>query len=167
MPQPVASPSGVDPSRYTLFEVWGDTVDSKHLGIALIVGAVCSLGAYAIALWVLGRIVADAQMVHAYAMLGGIAGCLLGGVISALLFEPKREVIEEAADAAYRETVIADLAKQYGSLGRIEDLPPEIAFELRELGLYDAFREAQHASAHRPAPSAGFAAPATAHGERA
>jgi hypothetical protein len=159
----------VDRAHYNLFEVWGDTVDARHLSIALAVGAACSLGAYALALWVLGRIVTDRQMVHAYAMLGGIAGCLLGGVVSALLFEPKRDVIEETADASFRETAVADLVKQYGSLGRVEDLSPQIAFELRELGLYDLFRDAQKihdAHADRDAAPVAFATPAAAHGEK-
>ena len=39
--------------------------------------------------------------------------------------------------------MVADLLKEYGSLGRLEDLSAEVIAELRELELYELFREAQ------------------------
>ncbi|MNG30072.1 hypothetical protein D3C84_1156080 [compost metagenome] len=60
---------------------------------------------------------------------------------------------EHAADPAFREQVVADLLKEYGSLGRLEGLSAEVIAELRELGLYDVFREAQ-AREENPHPMA-------------
>ncbi|WP_242675343.1 hypothetical protein [Phytopseudomonas dryadis] len=143
--KPAATPPSTDASRNTdnLYEVWGDTVDARHLVLSIIVGAIVSLGAYALALWLLGGIVESAQMAKAYAMLFGILGCLGGGAISAMLFKPKRDVVEHVADPAFREQVVGDLLKEYGSLGRLEDTSPEVVAELHELGLYELFREAQ------------------------
>ncbi|GGJ91436.1 hypothetical protein [Pseudomonas matsuisoli] len=129
--------------QYDLYEVWGDTIDARHLILAIVVGAVVSLGAYTIGLWVLSHLVESAQMAKAYAMLFGILGCLGGGAISALLFKPKRNVVEHVADPAFRQQVVNDLLKEYGSLGRLEDTSPEVAAELHELELYELFREAQ------------------------
>lgn len=143
--KPVATSPLADATRNTdnLYEVWGDTVDARHLVLAIIVSAIVSLGAYALALLILGEIVESAQMAKAYAMLFGILGCLGGGAISAMLFKPKRDVVEHVADPAFREQVVNDLLKEYGSLGRLEDTSPEVVAELHELGLYELFRDAQ------------------------
>lgn len=140
-----ATPPSADAARNTdnLYEVWGDTVDARHLVLAITVSAIVSLGAYGLALLILGGLVESAQMAKAYAMLFGILGCLGGGAISAMLFKPKRDVVEHVADPAFREQVVGDLLKEYGSLGRLEDTSPEVVAELHELGLYELFREAQ------------------------
>ncbi|MCA1322854.1 hypothetical protein [Herbaspirillum sp. alder98] len=153
-------PGAVDASGsgggYNLFEVWGDTVDARHLGLSIGIGAAISLGLYALAEFSLRRLMDNAQMAHAYAMLGGIVGCLLGGIVSALLFKPKRVVQEEVADEAFRATVLADLTKQYGDLGRLEDVAPEVLAEMKELGLYDMFLQAQQQLPEQASAPAGL-----------
>lgn len=129
--------------QYNLFEVWGDTIDARHLSWSIAIGAVISVGSYTLAKWSLVQLLGDTQMVHAYAMLGGIVGCLTGGVVSALLFKPKRTVIQEMVDKQFQAEVIADLKKQYGSLGRVEEASPQVILELKELGLYEMFAQAQ------------------------
>lgn len=130
---------------YNLFEVWGDTIDARHLASAIVIGAAISLGAYVLTRWGLNLVIEDAHMVHAYSMLGGIVGCLAGGVVSAMLFKPKRTVVEEVVDEQFRQAVLADLRKQYGHIGSIDDLSPEVAEELQELGLYEMFAQASDA----------------------
>ncbi|MBG0846831.1 hypothetical protein DP090_008155 [Pseudomonas sp. MDMC216] len=141
--RPAATPSDVTRHTNNLYEVWGDTVDSRHLVLAILISAVVSLGTYALALGILADILDSAQMAKAYAMLFGILGCLGGGTISAFLFKPKRDVVEHVADPAFREQVVNDLLKEYGSLGRLEETSPEVIAELRDLGLYELFRDAQ------------------------
>ncbi|TFY85413.1 hypothetical protein DYL61_29615 [Pseudomonas nabeulensis] len=143
------------PDKQHLYEVWGDTIDGRHLALSIGIGAVVSLGAYFAAQHLLHYVVESTQMARAYAMLIGILGCLAGGAISAKLFPPKRDVQENHADQGFREQVVADLLKEYGSLGRLEDLSPEVIAELRELELYELFREAQAREdgvRDRPAP---------------
>ena len=132
-----------------LYEVWNDTVDSRHLAMAMAIGAAVSLATFFAAQQVLLGMVESAQMARAYAMLIGILGCLAGGIISALLFKPKREVVEHAADPTFRQQVLADLQAEHGTLGRLDDLPAEVVTELRELALYDLFREAEAAEARQ------------------
>uniref|UniRef100_UPI0025B98222 hypothetical protein n=1 Tax=Aquabacterium sp. TaxID=1872578 RepID=UPI0025B98222 len=92
--------------KQQLYEVWGDTVDSRHLGYSILIGAVVSLGAFFIAQHFLLSWVASAQMARAYAMLVGILGCLGAGMISASLFKPKRIVVEHQADPAQRAQLL-------------------------------------------------------------
>lgn len=154
-----------------LYEVWGDTVDSTHLIISIFIGACVSLGTFYLAQHLLLGIVESAQMARAYAMLTGILGCLAGGVISAMLFKPKREVVEDMADATFREAVLAELTAEHGTLGKLDELPAEVVAELRELALYDLFRDAEIAETRRateaPAPIDLGSAQATLSGGRA
>lgn len=127
------------PPPSPLVEVWGDTVDIRHLGWSVVLGIAISLGAFALANHVLTAYVQDAAMSRAYAMLVGLAGCLVAGAVCAKLFKPKREVVEESSDLASRAAVLDQLAAEAGGLGSVEDLPEEVAAEMKELGLYDVF----------------------------
>jgi len=130
-----------------LYEVWGDTVNSRHLIYAIAIGAAVSLSAFFLAQYILLAVVESAQMARAYAMLVGILGCLGGGAISAMLFKPKRLVVEHQADPAWRAEVLLELQKEFGDLGKLEDLPPAVLAELREMDLLELFAEHEKAQA--------------------
>ncbi|CAO3359213.1 hypothetical protein [Azospirillum palustre] len=138
-----------------LIEVWGDTVDSVHLGLAMAIGCAISLGAFLLANRILAGLVAAPEMARAYSMLVGLAGCLVAGALCARLFPPKREVVDRAADPAWRETLMAELRAEPGGFGRLADLPPAAVAELKEMGLYDLFaaEERDAAAASRNGPS--------------
>ncbi|WP_286936940.1 hypothetical protein [Achromobacter sp. UBA4530] len=126
-----------------LAEVWSDTVDLRHLAWAIGIGISVSVaGFFAARRWLRG-VVASPELAHAYAMLAGLAGCVLAGVICARLFPPKREVVEHSAthDPAWRAEVLAELAEQPGGLGTLADLPEAVVRELKELDLYDLFAQ--------------------------
>jgi hypothetical protein len=126
-----------------LAEVWSDTVDLRQLAWAIGIGIAISVaGFYAASRWLRG-IVASAELAHAYAMLAGLAGCVLAGVICARLFPPKREVVEHSSthDPCWRAEVLAELAEQPGGLGTLADLPEAVVRELKELDLYELFAE--------------------------
>ena len=139
-----------------LYEVWGDTVDVRHLVYAIVIGAIVSLSAFFTAQHFLLEWVTSAQMARAYAMLVGILGCLVGGAISASLFKPKRHVIEHVADPAWRSQILKDLQSEFGDLGRLADLPPETIAELKEMDLYELFVDYEkglHKAEGDPAPA--------------
>lgn len=131
--------------QWRLAEVWNDTVDLRQLAWAIVIGIGISVTAFFLASRWLRTVVSSPELAHAYAMLAGLAGCVLAGVICARRFPPKRVVVEEGAskDPAWRAEVLAELAAQPGGLGRIEDLPPAAVQELKELGLYELFEEAR------------------------
>jgi hypothetical protein len=132
-----------------LAEIWGDVVDVHHLGIAIIIGSVISVGTFLIAVQILGSIAPVAAIGRAYAMLAGLGGCVLSGVICARLFAPKREVLETVADPRWRDEAMDELVQETGSVGHAADLSQVTIDEMKELGLYDTFTsyEKQHAEA--------------------
>lgn len=130
-----------EPAPGRLAEVWGDTVDLRHLAWAIAIGiGISLLGFYLASQW-LATVVASKQLAHAYAMLAGLAGCISAGVICARLFAPKREVTEldVSTDPQWRQEVLDELAQQPGGLGSVDDLPPSVVQELKELKLYELF----------------------------
>ncbi|MBK5541890.1 hypothetical protein JFU57_26775 [Pseudomonas sp. TH07] len=140
-----------------LYEVWGDTVDGRHLIYSIGIGACVSLGAFFGAQHLLNGCVESAQMARAYAMLLGIVGCLIGGAVSARLFKPKRHVVEHQADLGTRTQVLIELQSEFGDLGRLSDMPPETIAELREMDLYELFAQYEQAQV---APATGSDLPA-------
>ena len=68
--------------NWRLAEVWGDTVDLKHLAWAIVIGTGISVTAYFFASRWLTSVVESKQLAQAYAMLAGLAGCVISGVIS-------------------------------------------------------------------------------------
>ncbi|WP_225781523.1 hypothetical protein [Xenophilus sp. Marseille-Q4582] len=139
--------SDTPPTGQPLVEVWGDTANTRHLAWAIVIGIGISLTGFLIASRILVAHVSSPELARAYAMLAGLAGCVLSGVICAFIFQPKREVVEGAAsDPAWREEVVAQLAEEHGGLGSMDDLPPVVAREMKELEIYELF--AQHDPAH-------------------
>lgn len=133
------------PAAWRLAEVWGDTVDLRQLAWAIAIGVVLSvLCFYAASHW-LRSLVATPQLAHAYAMLAGLAGCIISGIVCARLFPPKREVVEESAaeDPAWQAEVLEELAALPGGLGTPSDLPRAAREELSALGLQALFEPAQ------------------------
>lgn len=113
------------------------------------IGTGISVTGYFFASRWLASVVESKQLAQAYAMLAGLAGSLLAGVICARIFPPKRVVTEQdiSSDPAWRAEVLAELENQPGGLGRIADLPA-VVNELKELKLYDLFADAPKKSTH-------------------
>lgn len=156
-----------DPATWRLAEVWGDTVDLRHLAWSIAIGIGISVVGFFLASRWLATFVESKQLAHAYAMLAGLAGCVTAGVICARAFPPKREVTEQdiSTDPAWRSEVLQELAAQPGGLGSIADLPPAVVQELKELKLYELFEQhEQQLGPPQPPlqPGADAAAPASA-----
>lgn len=129
----------VDDPAFTLAEVWGDTVDLRHLTWSVMLGVAISVAAFEAGKAVLSSAISDAAIVRAYAMLIGLGGCLVAGALSAFLFRPKRVVIDQMVDESDRLHVLKQLADEWGDIGLLADLPFSAEAELKELGLYDLF----------------------------
>ena len=143
--------------RWQLAEVWGDTVDLRHLVWAILIGTGISVAGYFLASRWLMSVVESRQLAQAYAMLAGLAGCILAGVICARLFPPKREVTELdiSTDPEWRAEVLAELENQPGGLGTVADLPPAVVSELKELKLYELFAAPDSSSSSSTSSSNG------------
>ncbi len=127
-----------------LADIWGDTVNLKHLGGAMIIGVVLGFSFYWAGLQVVKAQYPTIQgsLQQAIALLVGIVGCLLAAVVSAKLFPPKRTLSEQEFSASDRERVLHDL--QIDMAQEAEDMktmPPEILHEMKELQLDAIFLE--------------------------
>ncbi|TSI13147.1 hypothetical protein [Brevibacterium aurantiacum] len=123
-----------------LLEVWNDTVDSKHLVGSIAIGIGVAVPAFLISDHFFTT-TGDPELGHSYALLIGIVGCIIGAVISGILFKPKRVITESEADTRNRQEVIDEVVEEYGDLGDPSDLKPAVQEEIRALGLFDALVE--------------------------
>ncbi|SDV48737.1 hypothetical protein [Chitinasiproducens palmae] len=129
--------------RYELVEVWGDTVDIRHLRWAIALGIAISFGTFIGASYVLARFIDDPAMTRAYAMLVGLGGCLVAGAVCARLFQPKRIAAEAHADERRRAELIHSLVVDgsHGTVADVRTLPEHVLAEMRQVGLYELFAE--------------------------
>ncbi|MBB3809717.1 hypothetical protein [Pseudochelatococcus contaminans] len=151
---PASSPPGsaaLPASDYDLVEVWNDVVDTRHLLWSVIIGAVISVGTFLIAERILASVVDTPAIAKAYAMLAGVLGCIVSGVVSALLFPPKRVVIESTNDDAWRDQIMRDLAENPNTTMSERDLDPAVIREMEELGLRKLFASYGDGGANAPA----------------
>lgn len=124
-------------------EIWGDTVAPRHTLWAILIGLGISAPLYLGSEMLLQHVGDDPEVASTYALLVGLAGCLLSGFICALLFRPKRVVGESEAGGEGRRKAMDDIEEELGPLGDPGELPSVVQQELRTLGLYDDLRE-QH-----------------------
>lgn len=124
-----------------LLEVWNDTVDSKHLIAGIAIGIGCAVPAYFVADYFFNSTGSDEALSHSYALLVGIVGCIIGAVITGLLFKPKRVITESAADTRGRQAIIDEIVEEYGELGDPRELKSAVQAEVKALGLFDALIE--------------------------
>lgn len=124
--------------KSSLLEVWGDTVDSRHLCGAIALGLTIAGSLYLAADEIMPSLVDDRTLAHSYALLVGLLGCLVAAVIAAKLFPPKREVVMgTGTDSAGRRIAMDAIEEEAGPLGDPRELPAAVQEELRALALFD------------------------------
>lgn len=125
-----------------LADIWGDTVDLRHLAYGMVLGIIIALAAYmgGVSYLKANYPKLPLNLVTGYSLLIGIVGCLLSAFIAAKLFPPKRELKEAELSAEDRLLVIEELKLDQETERReLETLPPEIVEEMKQLKLYDLF----------------------------
>lgn len=126
-----------------LVEVWGDVVSERHVKIAVLLGAGLAVPTFLLAHRGFAGAMDNQDLAKTFAMLAGLAACLVAALISARLFEPKRIVSERTLDREQQIDAALDLARQPLGMGRLADLDDEGRDELRRIGLYEVFEEAE------------------------
>lgn len=124
-----------------LLEIWGDTVDSRHLIGSLLLGAGIAAPSYLAGSWFFARVAENPDVGRTYALLVGLAGCMVGAVVAALLFKPKRIVTESEGTAESRRAAMDTIEAEVGALGDPEQLPQVVQDELHQLGLFEDLKE--------------------------
>lgn len=123
-------------------DIWGDTVDLRHLAGGMIIGVVVGLGFYLTGLAVIKANYPQlpANLSTAYALLVGIVGCLIAAAISAKLFPPKRTLKQGEFSLSDREAVLEELQiDRKREREELQSVSPEILTEMKELQLYNLF----------------------------
>lgn len=121
--------------KYT--EVWGDTVVLKELLLACLIGVVLTMGFFLGGRHIFSQMEnLGAGMADGYALLIGLIGCLMSGVISARLFKPKRRF-----DGKLENDNIEHILEQAGmtveeEAAALAVVDPEIIAELEDLEMY-------------------------------
>jgi hypothetical protein len=81
-----------------------------------------------------------ANLMTAYALLIGIAGCLLSAIISAKLFKPKRKLNEEEFSEGDRLAVLEELKIDIDKEAEeLQFVGPKVIQEMKDLQIYDLF----------------------------
>ena len=133
----------VKDSELELAEIWGDTVNLKHLAGAMIIGVVLGFSFYWTGLQIIKSLYPDIQisLQQALALLVGIVGCLLAAVISAKLYPPKRILTEQSASQEDRRLILQELQiDQAQEAEDMKSMPQDILDEMRELKLDELFQ---------------------------
>lgn len=133
--------------KRTYLEVWGDTVDGRHLLYSILIGVGLGTPAYLLAAWLFGQADSiDPALSKSYALLVGLGACVLTGVVNAKLFPPKRILVDADDEPGSREVAMDSIEQEFGPLGDPDELPPAVLREVRELGIYDdlASQHAKH-----------------------
>lgn len=130
--------------KRTYLEVWGDTVDGRHLLYSILIGVGLATPAYLLAAWLFGQSDIEPGLAKSYSLLVGLAACVLTGVVSARAFPPKRILTEQTDEPGSREVAMDAIEEEYGPLGDPDELPAAVLREVQELGIYEDLR-AQHA----------------------
>ncbi len=126
-----------------LLEVWGDTVNSRHLLASIGIGVGIAVPIYLFAGWGFDKLSDGDPLARSYALVVGLAACVLAGVVCAKIFKPKRIVEIGEVNSGSREAAMDAIEAEIGPLGDPDELPPAALAEVKELGLYDDLR-AQH-----------------------
>ena len=129
-------------------EVWGDTVDSRHLLGSIGLGVGIAVPVYLLADWGFDVLTGGDVLAHSYALVAGLVACVLAAVIAARLFKPKRIIQIGAAHTGSRELAMDAIEAEMGLLGDPDELSASALAEVKELGLYDDLR-AQHVKNQR------------------
>ena len=125
-----------------LVNIWEDTVDLRQLLIGLACGSTLGFGSYigavrAFASYLPGQ---PPALLKGYALMAGIAGCVLAAAVIARVFKPKRWLRETDDGPIDRAALVRHLAldPEEERVAR-ETASPQLIREMQQLQIYDLF----------------------------
>ena len=125
-----------------LIEVWGDTVDTKHLSASIALGVGIATPTFLLGRRLFKATLEDHTLAQSYALLVGLGACLIAAFIAARLFKPKRIVTQTEATADSRREALDAIVADGGEWTDPSGLSDEVQDELRQLGLYEVLTQA-------------------------
>ncbi len=122
-------------------KVWGDTVFLPELLYASGIGIASTMGAYGSVYYALSALTElSSGIISGYALMAGIAGCFLGGMIAGRSFQPKRQVIEGTEEMEL-EKILEEAGTTLEAEAKfLADADAETIREMEDLELYALLR---------------------------
>ncbi|WP_100208835.1 hypothetical protein [Saccharomonospora azurea] len=125
--------TGSPPEDQPYRMVWNDAVNLRHLALSMVVCVAIGLPAYLVSEAVFEATLDQTSLAGGYALLVGLAGCVVGAAVCTKLFPPKRVLADD--DAADRAEALEVLAAMGGTPESFAELPKDVQDEMRSLGL--------------------------------
>ena len=133
-------PDDTNQTRDDLFEVWYDCVSARHLAVSIFLGTTTVFAFYHLAIYVLTPKL-DAigpEQLRGYALLAGVAGATLAGVLLGVIFKPKRILTEQVVEPDQILALLADEnVTPEAELRALAELPNDVKEELVKAGVFD------------------------------
>lgn len=124
-------------STHHFTEVWGDTVDLKELLIACLIGVIFTMVFFFVGRHFFNGIEnLDQGMADGYALLVGMVGCIISGVLNARLFKPKRNFEGELQTDSIEDVLKAAGMTIEEEANALANVDIEIIEELEDLHMY-------------------------------
>ena len=127
-----------------LVNIWEDTVDLRQLLIGLACGSALGFASYVIAVRAFTAYFPEQtpSLIKGYALMTGIAGCVMAAAIIGTVFKPKRVLRETDQGPIDRSAMIRDLALDPEEERRaLDTASPKLIREMQQLQVYDLFAD--------------------------
>lgn len=118
-------------------KVWGDTVVLSELLLSSVIGIISTLGTYGLVNYLLQNYSSiENNKITGYALIAGIIGCFVSGVISAKIFKPKRIVVEGTEKMDIQKILEEAGTSVEEEAKALSQADPELIKEMEDLELY-------------------------------
>ena len=123
--------------------VWGDTVDFKELLTGVFLGAALGYSSYIAGLWYLKSFHPGIEkgLLQGYALIFGVCGCLVIGVIAAKVFKAKRIFIEDDYGIDKNSALLELNLNLQQEAEYLKGVAPDVIEEMHKLGIYQLFTD--------------------------
>lgn len=118
-------------------EVWGDRVVLKELSISCLIGVILTMTFFLVGRYIFRSMDnIEESLADGYALLIGVLGCILSGVISAKKFKPKRRVEERAEFKNIEDILESAGISLKDEIEALSNADQDLIQELEELELW-------------------------------
>ena len=134
-----------------LVTIWEDVVDFRQLLIGHACGSALGFASYAAAFraFTAGFPGEEPSLIKGYALMAGIAGCVMAAVLIARVCKPKRLLRDTDQGPIDRAVLIRDLALNPEEERRaLETASPKLIREMQQLQVLDLFADSSRRDSH-------------------
>jgi len=134
-----------------LVNIWEDTVDLRQLLIGLACGSALGFASYAVAIRAFTAYFPGQtpNLVKSYALMAGIAGCVIAASLVGAVVKPKRSLRETDQGPMDRAALVRELSLDPAEERRaLETASPALIREMQQLQIYALFVDSSERDSH-------------------